>query len=1702
MKNFLFTLLVTVALLPCIHTTISAQPTPVQPAAGSGTEADPWQIATLENLYWIAATDAVVPSPTQATRWTKYFIQTSNIDASPTSTWFPNGSGGYYGWKPIGRNSDPKQPFTGGYNGQGFRINGLYINRPGEINVGLFGYIECSISNIGLTNVNITGGDYVGGLIGREYADGHTTSNCYVTGSVTGIGNYIGGLAGYVTWSLWNSGYIKQSLNLFSSANVTGNNYVGGLFGYFLCNMDNCYSTGNVTASGIDYVGGLLGFINSTTYGDYFYAAGSSSGAPFGPNLGEHQILGFWDSQMGCDFNLATIGTRKTTAEMKTKSNYQGLSKPWDFTPGTGAWQIKETSSGYISYPYLQSIQYDVPGTYPPVNPIPGLEVPYAGGDGTPGNPYQITNWRELSNIRINLSSCFILNNNLDPTGSTDYGTTASALANGGYGWTPIGDPTTKFTGNFNGNGHTIDGLFIDHTIRYYWGFSFPVENIGLFGAIGSGAVISNIGLTNVSIAGKYQVGGLVGVIEGGTVTNVYSTANVWGHSGEWGVGGLVGAAWDNITNAYSTGYVDGGVANEGGLIGWDYYITVTNSFWDTQTSGRYISAKGTGKTTSEMKLQSTFTGWDFTAGTGKWQIQATSSGPYKSYPYLQGFTYDVPDASPVVNPIPGLADLYYSGGTGTPENPYQIANLTDLGYLSENPNDWAKSFIQTANIEAAVTSGWNSGAGFSPIGNPTIKFTGSYNGDYHTIYWLTINRPSQDYVGLFGYVNTSGSISNLWLTYMNITGYRLVGGLVGGTENGTYTNVGASGNVSGTGTGYCLVGGLVGTIVYGTFTSVYTTGTVSGSGDEIGGLAGRNNSGSIYNSYSTANVSGASKVAGLAGYNSGTITNTYAAGSVTGTSNIGGLVGENAGTVSSSFWDTQTSGQATSAGGTGKTTDEMKNDLTFVGNCWDFQVETGNGTNDYWGFNGGYPFLSWQGPGHTYWFLATITIGTTASPTCGWSISDGVLTASMDVTINVDDINTALVAGNLTIQSGIDIIINTDIEPALTAARTLTLKARRNISIASSVSIAPSTEFALNTIFWSDTDHSWSGTVVINNSASINTKGGHLWIGGGWGSADWNGLIVGNGWAESYYEDAVTLNSANLSTSGGDILIKGESTVSYYGFNNCDGISISSGSINAGAGNVSLNGIGSQWDYDGDGIRLNGPITTTTGNITLSGSSNTRPGCEGISVQSNITSTSGNISLAANKLSMDAAPLIGSSGNLTLKPIDSVSTIGIAGGAGTLSLPAAWFTTNFVDGFSGITIGSSTAGNIGIKAIPFNDPVTFNAIGNLNLENNIDLNGQIITLGNEITLNETSGRFYGTTGNITTTRNLSNISAVNVAGLGATLTTTAYMGATAITRGHTSQSWGEKNSVLRYYDIAPTNNTGLDATLEYHYDQSELNGLTEVKLKLHKSTDYGSTYTFAGGTANTTDNTITITGLDGFSRWAAFEGCFNPTNGGAIATNQTICYNNSPAAFTSTELPSGHDGTLEYKWQKSTTGAGSDFSDILPLVTTETYAPGALTTTTWFKRLSKVICETTWPAEGESNVVQMTVYPQFTAGAIETTGQTICYNTDPSVIGNSTLASGGDNSISYQWQSSVIGDFTDALIIDDAISSTYDPPVLTSTTTYRRLAKDGTCNTTFTASDGTWIVTVRPQLTAGAIETTGQTICYSTDPSVIGNST
>ena len=384
-----------------------------------------------------------------------------------------------------------------------------------------------------------------------------------------------------------------------------------------------------------------------------------------------------------------------------------------------------------------------------------------------------------------------------------------------------------------------------------------------------------------------------------------------------------------------------------------------------------------------------------------------------------------------VISSLPLFAQSY-SGGSGTSGDPYLIENKADLKYLSENFGEWSKHFKQTADIIFSLADFqlggdfYNGGNGFIPIGNSSTNFTGSYEGNGHSITGLYISRPGSSLIGMFGYCS-GAELKDLGLIDVNILGDEFIGGLVGDNFSfSTINNCYSTGSVRGS----SYIGGLVGNNAgiisnsystalvntlggggdfgglagsnYGTISNSYSTSSVNGGLGEVGGLVGINgynhtinnsySTGSasgynaigglvglsesntnINNSYSIASVNGSSNVGGLVGYSEAAIVNSYSTGSVSGSTSVGGLVGDNySGTITNSFWDMETSGQSSSSGGTGKTTAEMTTNAQTYPNFytdaeWDFNGESINGTHDYWNINStrnnGYPFLTWQYP-------------------------------------------------------------------------------------------------------------------------------------------------------------------------------------------------------------------------------------------------------------------------------------------------------------------------------------------------------------------------------------------------------------------------------------------------------------------------------------------------------------------------------------------------------------------------------------------------------------------------------------------------------------------------------------------------------------------------------------------------------------------
>ena len=281
----------------------------------------------------------------------------------------------------------------------------------------------------------------------------------------------------------------------------------------------------------------------------------------------------------------------------------------------------------------------------------------FNGGDGSEGDPYIICTYEQLAMIEDDLAVSYQLASTIDADSEDD--------------WTPIGDDSSQFRGSLDGGGYSIRNLTVDIPVSP----SLEPTYGGFFGYIGSGAVISNIALQDVSITVDHNsasiddsayTGGLVGLNNGGTISNSYAAGTVACNSATSGfsfVGGLVGNNTSGtISNSYAgvsvsamviqsprlgglVGYNEGTINRSyatgrasctgaascsgaliGGLLGKDGRI-VTNSYWDTVSTqqsggcGGAWNCRGgaTGLTTSEMQDGSSASGlgsgFDLTGG-------------------------------------------------------------------------------------------------------------------------------------------------------------------------------------------------------------------------------------------------------------------------------------------------------------------------------------------------------------------------------------------------------------------------------------------------------------------------------------------------------------------------------------------------------------------------------------------------------------------------------------------------------------------------------------------------------------------------------------------------------------------------------------------------------------------------------------------------------------------------------------------------------------------------------------------------------------------------------------------------------------------------------------------------------------------------------------------------------------------------------
>ncbi|MEA1648103.1 MBG domain-containing protein [Nitrospirillum sp. BR 11164] len=869
-----------------------------------------------------------------------------DIDASITRTW--NSGAGFI----------PINSFAGTLDGLGHTVTGLTINRPTTVAVGLFGDTPTGngprVSNLGLVNVNITGSNRVGGIVGRANGGG-SLDNVYVTGTITGYGDFIGGLIGQDDQQSISNSWTDVAITVPKGYSGTG---VGGLVGWQrLGALTNVYALGDVYAPDSSRVGGLVGTNGFIGAGQ---GAGISNAYATGKVTGNDSVGGLIGISEG-----GSIATSYATGAVSGVTNVGGLvgvnANPITTSWASGAVSLSSgsatsvgglvgtngdsVSAGSIATSYWDSFSTGqstavgavvggstASATAVTSDPAQAAAANYAFKAGAYGSLNFSTGWTTVGDVTrpmgqweysTSISSphqlqLMAMDTTAAYTLARDITMPTNSVSSvwGTAGFAPIASGGSGFTGSLDGQQHTVANLTI----------SRPNDGrVGLFGYLGTGGSVSNLGLVNASITGQNDVGILAGVSDGtisgsyttGSVTSVglagglvgvlgssstpsittsYSAATVSTGAG-LAAGGLVGSLLHgSISDSYATGavsgngevgglvgvtagsvtisraYASGAVSSAdttmvGGLIGLNAGGTFTDLYWDVGTTGQAASvgsagsaATGvTGLATSAARTQGSYTGFDFT---NTWYIVAGSTRPFLRSEY-----------STTIHTAHQLQLI----GTALTAN-YTLANDIDLASLTTTPSDiWA-------------------GGTFSPIGS----FSGSFSGGNHTISGLTLTGSANNR-GLFSQTS-GGSLSDLTLTNVSVSGGNNVGALVGAASGTAISNITVSGTVSGA----SQVGGVVGSATAGSIRFAGMSGTISATADSIGGVVGFTN-GAISDSWSTATVSSSGTsshglyVGGLVGQSAGTIDRSWASGAVSGWTDVGGLAGLAAGNITTS---------------------------------------------------------------------------------------------------------------------------------------------------------------------------------------------------------------------------------------------------------------------------------------------------------------------------------------------------------------------------------------------------------------------------------------------------------------------------------------------------------------------------------------------------------------------------------------------------------------------------------------------------------------------------------------------------------------------------------------------------------------------------------------------------------------------------------
>jgi hypothetical protein len=679
----------------------------------------------------------------------------------------------------------------------------------------------------------------------------------------------------------------------------------------------------------------------------------------------------------------------------------------------------------------------------------------YFAGSGTEADPWLIQSAADLAQMRD------LVNSQTSPwadagvyyklTADIDLSAYASDTINpvkdddgAGTGWTPIGRGGigAYFKGVFDGSGKSISGLTI---------FNSRNQLLGLFGVIEATGIVKNLGVVKCEVTGLENAGGLAGYCSG-TIENCHATGRVQGGGGL--VGKLSGVNGGYIKNCYTVcSILNGG----GGIVGYLVRGTITNCYSAgvinapvNRLGGGIAGSINESTIRNCVALQMKIDGGLDTYGqphAGRiWGDDYSSfpnlnlanfSGNY-AWSGMTGLSAYIPgsptdgdknganldtaaDCVAAINNIGFTsfteADLpkYFTGyftGSGTESDPYQISTVDDLENLpfaiNNGVNFDGKFFKLMNDIDLR-----GSFVNWEPIGSDfkksydldTYEFNGTFDGNGKVISHLNYSRQELSnyffgwyYMGLFGNIGPGGTVKNLSLTDVSISGHNYFTGGIAGKSEGPIDNCQVSGSIQSTGyttvtTGQGLyadpdteIGGIVGRGVGPGFkiSNCHVTGNLGNAGAAtdltVGGVAGVVALNDVapydyqnqYDSGQAGQVTDSSFKGDIYAHNSDDFQNR-------GIGDAGGLIGGNQGTVTVLNCHTEGTVKAGNAAGliyaqcfgliqncysTSTVTSDYGNAFGFIGyggygliqNCYSTgQVSGGAGAYGFMGRNGAY---------------------------------------------------------------------------------------------------------------------------------------------------------------------------------------------------------------------------------------------------------------------------------------------------------------------------------------------------------------------------------------------------------------------------------------------------------------------------------------------------------------------------------------------------------------------------------------------------------------------------------------------------------------------------------------------------------------------------------------------------------------------------